>query len=252
MRLLRRILTALVVTLLVGFVSVEWIAPVALSYYGAKKAPAVARVVPTELKDHSISQAPGLRLSYIGYNFEVPWNDLDEPQTKLYPKDKPNRVVLVFRSGLRVVVTALPAREWVNRLPGELKTSPEEMEATFGHEAMQSDYNFVKMIYEFTPDTMHHWNISSSKPFARDASLLIIRSLAPLKCAETGIFKVQNESFKGFQQGNAETRRDGVAVNLYSDDGSVELIFDENNYQNSGRVTQPEINRIIQSLHKTI
>jgi hypothetical protein len=91
LRLLRRILTALAVTLLLGFVSVEWIAPVALSYYGARKAPAVARVVPTELTDHSISQAPGLRLSYIGYNFEVSWNDLDDSQTKLYPKDKPNR-----------------------------------------------------------------------------------------------------------------------------------------------------------------
>jgi hypothetical protein len=251
MRLLRRILIVLAITLLVGFVGVEWIAPVALSYYGAKKAPAVVRVLPTELKDQGVSQAPGLRLSYVGYNFEVPWNDLDETQTKLSPKDKPTRVVLVFRSGLRVMVTALPAREWVNSLPGELKVSPQEMEATFGHEAVQSDYNFVKTVYEFTPDTMHHWNISS-KQFARDATLLIIKSLAPLKCAETGIFNVQNESFKGFQQGNAETRGSGVAVSLYSNEGSIELIFAEKNYKASTGVTQPEINRIIQSLHKTI
>ena len=63
---------------------------------------------------------------------------------------------------------------------------------------------------------------------------------------------MQNESFKGFQQGNAETREDGVAINLYSDEGSVELIFGEKNYRNSAGVTQAEINRIIQSLHKTI
>ena len=43
------------------------------------------------------------------------------------------------------------------------------MEATFGHEAMQSDYNFVKTLYEFTPDKMHHWTISSSV-FARESS----------------------------------------------------------------------------------
>jgi hypothetical protein len=251
LRLLRRILVVLVITLLVGVVSVQWIAPVALSYYGARKAPAVARVVPTELKNHSISQAPGLRLSYIGYDFEVLWNDLDETQTKQYPKDNPNRVVLVFRSGLRLIVTALPAREWVNGLPAELKTSAQELEGTFGREALQSDYNFVKTVYEFTPDTMHHWNVSS-KAFARDATLLILKSLAPLKCAETGIFKVQSETFKGFQQGNAETRGGGVAVNLYSDEGSVELIFAENNYPNPAGVTQPEINRIVQSLHKII
>jgi hypothetical protein len=149
------------------------------------------------------------------------------------------------------MVTAIPAREWISALPAELQTSPSEMVATFGREALQSDYNFVKTVYEFSPDKMHHWDISS-KLFARDASLLILKSLAPLTCAKTGIFKVQNERFKGFQQGTPAILGDGVAVNLYSDEGSVELIFGENNYQSSAGVTQPEINRIIQSLHKTI
>ena len=112
------------------FVSVEWIAPVALSYYGALKAPAVASILPTDLQDHTVSQAPGSRLSYFGYEFEVPWNDLDQTQTKLYPSDNPNRVVLVFRSGLRVIVTAVPAREWVNDLPAQLRVSPAKLEST--------------------------------------------------------------------------------------------------------------------------
>jgi hypothetical protein len=139
LRWFRRIAVTLVVTLAVVFVGTEWIAPVAVSYYAARKAPAVARVVPTELKDHSFSQAPGARLTYIGYDFEVPWNDLDETQTKQYPKDKPNRVVLVFRSGPRLKITALPARGWVDSLPEVLKLSPQEMETIFGHEAVQSD-----------------------------------------------------------------------------------------------------------------
>lgn len=48
------------------------------------------------------------------------------------------------------------------------------MEAAFGHEAMKSDYNFVKTLYEFTPDTMHHWSISS-RVFSREAMLLILK-----------------------------------------------------------------------------
>ena len=249
LRSLRRILVVLIVTLAVLFVGVEWIAPVVLSYYGARKAPAVASILPTDLRDHSVSQAPGSRLSYFGYEFEVPWNDLDETQTKLYPKDNPNRVVLVFRSGLRVIVTAIPAREWVNNLSGELRVSPDKLESTFGHEAMTSDYNFVKTLYEFTPATMHHWT-TSSVVFSRESSLLVLKSITPLKCARNGIYKLQNETFKGFQQGNPDVRQDGVAVNLYSGEGSVELIFGEQNYKNSGGITQPEINRIVQSLHK--
>ena len=123
MRLLRRILITAAITLAVVFVGVEWIAPVALSYYGASKAPAVTRVVPTELTDQTISQASGSQLSYLGYQFEVPWKDPDETQTKLYPTDKPTRVVLVFRSGLRLTITALPPRELINGVSGDLKTS---------------------------------------------------------------------------------------------------------------------------------
>jgi len=242
LKLLRRILVTLFIALAVVFVGVEWIAPVVLSYYGARKAPAVARIVPTDLRDQTVSEAPGSRLSYFGYEFEVPWNDLDETQTKLYPKDKPNRVVLVFRSGLRLMITALPPRELIDGISGELKTSPQKMEATFGKEAVTSDYNFVKTLYEFTPDTMHHWSISS-RTFSRETMLLILKSLAPSKCAETGIFKVQNQSMKGFQQRNAESRDNGVVVNLYSDDGSVQFIFTEENYNLSARVTQPEIKK---------
>ena len=249
MKLLRRILVTLGITLAVLSVGVEWIAPVALSYYGARKAPAVTRIVPTELKDQTVSQAPGSRLSYFGYEFEVPWNDLDETQTKLYPKDRPTRVVLVFQSGLKLMITALPPRELINGISGELKTSPQDMEATFGHEAMKSDYDFVKTLYEFTPDTMHHWGISS-EIFARESVLLVLKSMAPVKSAETGIFRVQNKSLKGFQQGNAETRDNGVMVDLYSDEVGIEMVFAEKNYSVSAGVTQPEINRIIQSFHK--
>jgi hypothetical protein len=249
LRLLRRILVTLAITLAVLFVGVEWIAPVALSYYGARKAPAVTRIVPTELKDQTVSQAPGSRLSYCGYEFEVPWNDIDETQTKLYLKDKPTRVVLVFQSGLKLMITALPPRELINGISGELKTSPQNVEAIFGHEAMKSDYDFVKTLYEFTPDTMHHWSISS-KIFARESVLLVLKSMAPVKSAETGIFGVQNQGLKGFQQGNAETRDNGVVVDLYSDEGGIEMVFAEKNYIVSAGVTQPEINRIIQSFHK--
>src|SRR5579863_9482415 len=113
MRLLRHLATS-VVTLAVILAGIYWIAPIGLSFYAARKALPVARIVPTELKDHSVSQAPGTKLSYLGYEFEVPWNDLDEAKTVLYPKDKPQktRVVLAFQSGLRLMVTAVPPREF--------------------------------------------------------------------------------------------------------------------------------------------
>lgn len=141
MRLLRRILITVVITLAVIFVGVYWITPVALSFYAAEKAPPVARIVPTELKDKSVSEAPGTKLSYFGYEFEVPWNDLDETQTKLYPKDKPgkNKVILFFRSGLRLLLSAAPPGVWSKELSTEFDASPQTIESIFGSGTVESD-----------------------------------------------------------------------------------------------------------------
>ena len=109
MELLRRIFTTIVVTVAIILGCIYWVAP-ALSFYAAKKAPPVAKIVPSDLTDTSVSQAPGTRLSYFGYEFEVPWSDLDDSKTKLYPKDKPqkNMAELTFHSGLRMLVSAGP------------------------------------------------------------------------------------------------------------------------------------------------
>jgi hypothetical protein len=129
-RLLVRILVTVGIVLAAVFVSVQWVAPIALSFYAAKKAPPVARVVPIDLKDKSVSKTPGEKLSYFGYDFELPWSDLDETQTKLYPKDNPkkSRVDLRFHSGLRLLVTAVLAREWINGLAEEMKVSPQRID----------------------------------------------------------------------------------------------------------------------------
>lgn len=250
MKLLRRILITVVITLVVIFVGVRWGVPVKRSFYAAWNAPRVARVVPVELKDKSVSDAPGKKLSYFGYEFEVPWSDLDEVQTKLSPKDKPeqNGVDLRFHSGLRLSVTVTPPRQWANAAT-EIKLSPQDIESVYGQEALRSDYSFVKAIYEFTPDKMHHWTQSQATQY-REEQLLGSKSVVPFKSAETGIFNVQNPSFKGFQQGNPQVRQDGIAVTLYADEASVRFVFHQKDYQNFAGVTQPEINRIVQSLHR--
>jgi hypothetical protein len=253
MRLLRRILTTVVITLAVIFAAVRWIAPVALSFYAAKKVPSIARIVPTELKDHSVSQAPGVKLSYFGYEFEVPWSNLDESKAILYPKDKPEktRVVLTFRSGLRLMVTAVPAREFANEFTKEdFKMTPQKFEAVFGQGTTTSDYTFARNVYEFTPAKIHYWSLSDGVHY-REQAMLIIKSIMPVKAAETGIFYVQNRDYKGFQQGDPAVRKDNLVLDLYSGDNHCEIIFLQKDYHDIAGVTQPEINRVIQSLHRT-
>jgi hypothetical protein len=256
MKLLRRILVTVAITFAVIFVAVYWIGPIALSFYAARKALPVARIVPTELKDHSVSPAPGTKLSYLGYEFEIPWDDLDESKTQTYPEDKPTktRAVLAFRSGLRVMVSAIPPREMADGFTtGDLgfgKMPPQAVELLFGHGAATSDYTFVNNVYEFTPDKMHHWSLSD-RLHARETILLTVKSIMPSASAETGIFRVQNQDYKGFQQGNPVKHPHRIVLTLYSEDGGVEFVFSDHDYRNSAKVTQPEINRIVESLHRT-
>lgn len=96
---------------------------------------------------------------------------------------------------------------------------------------------------------MNHW-VSVRRGVTKDEFLLLIKSIALPKSAETGIFTIQNQSYKGFQEGNPQVRQDRIIVDLYSDEGGVEMIFFQKDYKSSTGVTQPEINRIVQSLRK--
>ena len=231
LRVLRRILITIVATLAVILVAGYGIV-VASSFNAARKAP-FARIVPTDLKDKSVSQAPGTKFSYIGYEFEVPWSDLDETQTKFYPTDKPDKckVDLHFRSGLRLLVTAVPPREWAKTFVTEFKTPQQKVDA-----AIKSDYSFVRNMHEVTPDRMHYWSLSLDV-HTREMFWLNVKSVALSNSAASGIFNLENQDYKGFQQGNPQVRQDGIIVSLYSDDGSVEMIFLQKDYKNSAGVT---------------
>jgi hypothetical protein len=251
MKILRRVLIA-IAALAIIFSAIRWGAPIALSFYAARKAPAIARITPTSLNDQTVSKAPGTRLSYVGYEFEVPWTDLDDSKTILYPKDKPDKTkaILTFKSGLRLVVIAPPPGEFATEFATDFKWSPRMFEAVFGSGTAQSDYKFVSNVYQFTPDKMHHWSLSDRVHY-RETTMLIIKTVMPTKAAETGIFEIGNPDYKGFQQGDPRMRQESLFLHLYANDGSCEITFLQKDYRSSTGVTQPEINRIIQSLHRS-
>lgn len=254
MRILRRVLLTLFVTLTVGFIAVYWVAPVALSFYSSRKAVPVTRVLPTDLTDTSISKAAGTKLSLGGYDFEVPWDDLDGSKTELFPKDKPQKTMarFRFRSGLDLAAFAAPPHSFYDQFTKEIKMSPDAFAAAFGSRASTSDYEFAKRVFEFSPDAIPHWTTSSAVQ-SRVMVLLLAKSIMPMKSAETGIFNLRNAGYEGFQQGNPrdpKTSKDGLLLSLYSVDGGFEILIAEKNYTTPGGVTQPEINRIVQTLHK--
>ncbi len=253
MKIVRRILSTLAVVLTLTLIGVYWIAPVALSFYASNKAPAITSIIPSDLKDQSISRASGIGLAYLGHGFESPWADLNESQTELFPKNRPDKSMarLHFRSGLQIVLIAGPPRAFADQFTrSDIRMSPEAFAAVFGDNARTSDYEFMKRVFEFSPDRMHHWTLSPAV-HAREQVLLLTKSMIPMASAQTGIFDIRNGSYQGFQQGNPEARPEAILVDLYSSSDCFEIMFVQKNFANGAGITQPEINRIVQSLHRT-
>src|SRR5262249_16157560 len=155
-------------------------------FHSAQKLPAITRVLPTELGDHAVSEAFGEKLSYLGYECEVPWSDLDTSQTVTYPySQKKSRVDLRFRSGSRELMPVLPPYECIGGVAQRTSVYREGVRSELG----SHDYDVVKTIYEFTPDKMNHWSFWA-RVQAQQNLLLALKSVVPSTSARSGIFNV--------------------------------------------------------------
>lgn len=209
----------------------------------ARKTP-VVRNVPIELSDLSISQAPGMKLSYFGYEFEVPWNDVDQTKSRFIGE---NRVLIAFRSGNALSVWKGSPRELVNTVLESGKIDPETFRQSYGDAALQSDYIFHRMILEATPDRVTPF--VSRKQAVSQAMLILMKAISAPRGADSGIFAVSAGDFKGFQYGQPLSAPHGFSVELYSDGCSLDFIFGQK-VNGPTVISQSDINRILQSLHK--
>jgi hypothetical protein len=249
LRKLRRILIVVGGTLALIVFCLYWAGPVALSLWTARKVPDRARLVPEDLKDASVSPSAGDKLSYFGYEFELPWSDIDASRSKT---TNVNQAIIIFRSGLQMSVTATSPKEIINGLASSYAT-PQTVApfiaSEFGVEATRSDYEFLRRLYNFTPEKMNLWALSRATHY-RESMLLTIKSAALLPWADSGIFNVRNSEYAGFQQGSPDVRPVGIVLTLYSENGGIEFVFSQKKYQNPAGVSQAEINRVVQSVRK--
>ncbi len=187
---------------------------------------------PSELPDKTISSAPGTSLSYLGYSFEVPWVDIEREKITR----RPNMVIVPFRSGGLIWLSVYPPRETISILA----KSSVNFCSIIGNRACESDYEFENLALSTTPAELG-WFKSRTRN-ARAFTLLLMKTVDLTGRSE--IFSVESKEFKGFQFGTSSTNG-GPVDDLYSDGGKVKLMFG----RKPGHITQPEINRMVQTLH---
>jgi hypothetical protein len=225
-----------------------------LSYFGMQTVSALvvryqyrkvpeAKEVPAPLADSSISDVPHAKVSYFGYEFELPWDDIDEQKSKTTGPIH----LTAFRSGNAFWFSTFPPKNFVRLIMNEGNLDEREFRQLYGDEAFESDYGFHKKMLQTTPTDITPF--VSRREAAGEMILLLFKATSMPK-ADSGIFSIQAPGFEGFQFESPKGRPFKVIDDLYSGDGGIEMMFFQKAGGTAPDISQAEINRVIQSIHR--
>lgn len=212
--------------------------------YLTRRAPAV-RLAPSPLADLSVSSSPGRKLSYFGYEFEVPWTDVDESRSGPVPDT--NKATIVFQSGNTLSVWHGSQRAFLNQVLANDKIDQHTLRRIVGDAALQSDQALYHAILQMTPDKMTPFE--SQTDAANQALLLLVKGLCLPPGSDSGVFSASADEFSGFQFGRPENPSGEVSVRLFSDTSSLNFIF-VHPAGGPAVISQPDINRLLHTVHK--
>jgi hypothetical protein len=201
-------------------------------------------ITPVQLLDSSISKAPGKQLSYFGYVFEVPWDDIDQERTKVIGT---NNAIIVFRSGNVLSFWSDPPKGLMSILQGTGKIDQKVLRQVFGNEPAQSDYGLERTILDITPAD---FSLLTPKRLAIQQGMLFSMKTTILpRGSESGVFLINTNEFKGFQYGRPQNPPKPLIVKLFKSDGTVDIFFGQK-LEGSTAISQADVNRVVQTLHK--
>jgi hypothetical protein len=200
---------------------------------------------PIQISDLPLSQAPGQKLSYFGYEFEVPWEDIAREKSRVLG---PNMAIIVFWSGNAVSFWSGLPNGLVSKLAADGKIDPRYLAQVFGNESVQSDYAFQRAILETTPGK---FSVLIAKRRAIQLGTLFEMKATTLRPgAESGVFSIRTKEFEGFQYGRPQSPSNRLSVELFASDGHADTIFGQK-LNRSIAISQADVNRMVQSIHKT-
>jgi len=203
----------------------------------------IVKSIPVELQDLSVSEVKGEKISFMGAEFEVPWNDIDEEKSRIVG----NWVLIVFRSGNSIILCVSKPGDFITSMSKNEATDPRLFAAIYGPEVLRSDYALNKAIFETTPSQITLFTPTNRA--AELSSIILIKAIMP-PTTDWAIYNIRSKDFKGFQLGNPVRRPKKMSLQLYADDVEFEINISQNTNGPNPAISQPDINRTIQTAHK--
>jgi hypothetical protein len=197
---------------------------------------------PVALADLSISPTPHSQHFFCGYQFELPWDDVDARKSRNVGSIQ----VTFFRSKDAFWFSCFPPKDFVNGIAKEMNFDRQQFRSDFG-DAADSDYDFNRAMLAATPGAITL--LTPDQQVRRESSLLLLKVMATPP-TDSGIFLLHTPRFKGFQFGAAGRRPNRITVYLYDEKGGLNLIFFQGRHGSAPSISQAEINRVVQSVRR--
>jgi hypothetical protein len=196
--------------------------------------------VPRPLDDVSVSSAEGTVLSYFGYRFEVPWKD---PEKGL---NEGRWAQVTFKSG-QTVRAINPTISQDNPIGGPVAQDyAVYFKEAFGEGVHRSKYEQFKAVLSVAPSQLSPF--VSRREFARVIILLGIKSVwFEHDVAAPDIFSFESRTYRGFEFSGLSHDWQQVGLTLFDRTDRCFVIGVSGGARSDVRLTQSEINRIIQS-----
>ena len=104
---------------------------------------------PVRLSNTAVSETAGTKLSYLGYEFEVPWDDIDHEKTRVVAPGK--IAVIKFKSGKGILFWKHPANELVEGMLVDSAGNRNAVVQVLGEDTVASDYNLERASLDVAP-----------------------------------------------------------------------------------------------------
>jgi hypothetical protein len=205
----------------------------------ARKVPAV-NTGTRPLADYSVSDSPGTKLSYFGYEFEVPWHTSVKEK-----KVGQNVMELKFDSGQNLIFI-VPANQTglLTEIVQDQSLQVKDLQFVFGDLMNRSAYDQYGTLLNTTPQSIRAFGPRSEA--IRGVTLLTIKAIAFGPGLESGAFSFDVPGKRGFQIGDPQKSK-RVDLEVFDSAGHhIEILCGSTN-----GFSQAEINRIVMSLHAT-
>ena len=207
----------------------------------ARKIP-IMKSTPRDLTDLAVADSKGQQLSFDGAEFEIPWS-VDRNRSHVIG----NGAVIALDSGNAISLFVGPPDGFAQNLLSENKIQPDFLTRLYGDGVLRSDYTLMSAIYRTTPADITPFTPANRA--AGLASVLLIKAVEP-PTTDWAIYNIRSKDFRGFQLGEPSRRPKEMCLQLYGQDVEFEFALGQKVSGPTPAITQADLNRIIQTVHK--